>query len=161
MNTKFIGKECKKCGDNEKYTSNKRCVSCRKLLSKKYSLTPQAKKVRKVIETRFRKSNHFKEYNFNRKEEVSIKKRKWDLKRRYNMTIEDYQKQFELQQGICAICKEIKKLVVDHDHKTNLNRSLLCKRCNSVLGLLEENPNILNSMIDYIDFYAMKQMKVA
>lgn len=44
----------------------------------------------------------------------------------------------------------IKKLAIDHCHKTGKIRSLLCWRCNGTIGKVEENITILNNMINYL-----------
>lgn len=47
------------------------------------------------------------------------------LKRLYNISLDEYQKMYETQQGRCYLCrKEDKVLVVDHDHKTGIVRKL-------------------------------------
>jgi len=43
----------------------------------------------------------------------------------------------------CTICGEEESLVVDHDHKTNQIRGMLCNRCNKGLGLFRDNPDLL------------------
>jgi len=65
------------------------------------------------------------------------------LKYEYGITLDDYNKMFNAQEGKCAICQkhqnELKQtLYVDHDHKTNKVRSLLCKNCNVALGYYEK-----------------------
>jgi hypothetical protein len=50
---------------------------------------------------------------------------------------------FDIQQGVCAICKAPppagEPLHLDHDHATNEVRGLLCSGCNTGLGYLIEN----------------------
>jgi Recombination endonuclease VII len=43
----------------------------------------------------------------------------------------------------CTICGDEDRLVVDHDHKTNKVRGLLCNRCNKGLGLFRDSPDFL------------------
>jgi hypothetical protein len=43
------------------------------------------------------------------------------------------------------------KICVDHCHKTGKIRSLLCRRCNTILGLVEENSNLLDLLKQYIE----------
>lgn len=77
------------------------------------------------------------------------------LKRNYGITFEDYNSMFNEQKGCCAICgthqSELKqKLCVDHNHETGEIRKLLCKKCNWVIGLVDENPQTLKIMIKYL-----------
>jgi hypothetical protein len=60
------------------------------------------------------------------------------IKRRYGITIDDYDRMVEKQSGKCAICgKEDSKLHIDHDHQTNRVRGLLCGPCNRKLHSVE------------------------
>lgn len=73
--------------------------------------------------------------------------RRIHYRNRYGMTVEDYERLFEKQNGCCAICrihrdKLNRALDVDHDHKTGEIRGLLCKKCNVALGTTKaENLN--------------------
>ncbi len=70
-----------------------------------------------------------------------------------------YEKLYEEQKGLCAIChnpetsKRYKTLTVDHCHKTEQIRGLLCSNCNRALGFLRENVKVLKSAIKYIQKY--------
>lgn len=67
--------------------------------------------------------------------------RKWQLRRLYNMSLEEYDLLWEKQNGTCAICKQInangRRLSIDHDHSTGEIRGLLCARCNTMLGWVD------------------------
>jgi len=84
--------------------------------------------------------------------------RNHDLKRNYNITLEDFNRMFAEQEGCCAIChthqSECKgKLNVDHNHETGQVRALLCGKCNRALGLLQENKRTIKNMLDYVEHY--------
>lgn len=72
----------------------------------------------------------------------------------YGLGPGEYQKLFQAQQGKCAICKGARKyrLAVDHCHKTNLVRGLLCRMCNErLLTAARDRPEVLRSAADYLD----------
>ncbi len=55
---------------------------------------------------------------------------------------------------MCAICGEKpgkKKFAIDHDHRTDKVRGLLCMRCNIAVGLLRDDPMLMMSAWKYID----------
>ena len=95
-----------------------------------------------------------KQYFQENKELILAKNRKYNkenpdkrknaiLKYEYGITLDDYNKMFNEQKGKCSICQKHKnelnkKLYVDHDHKTNKVRGLLCKNCNVALGFYEK-----------------------
>jgi hypothetical protein len=43
----------------------------------------------------------------------------------------------------CVICGSNEQLVVDHDHKTNEIRGMLCNHCNRGLGHFRDDPELL------------------
>ena len=40
---------------------------------------------------------------------------------------------------------------IDHDHKTGIIRGVLCKSCNTGLGLFKDNPEILREAARYLE----------
>lgn len=106
---------------------------------------------------------------FARKERVAKAKRsKWydnprsresrlrnDLKR-FGITLEQYIALLKKQDGKCAICKNeetvkfVKRLAIDHCHKTGKVRGLLCHGCNAGLGRFKDDASLLHAAADYI-----------
>ena len=79
------------------------------------------------------------------------KQRIIDLKYSYNLTYEEYKKLLKNQKGRCKICGILlKRPYVDHSHKTEKIRGLLCSNCNSGLGWMRDNPFILYNAIKYL-----------
>ena len=52
--------------------------------------------------------------------------------------------------GCCQICTSQKRLVIDHCHKTNQLRGLLCDQCNNLLGRAKDNTETLKNAIKYL-----------
>jgi len=46
--------------------------------------------------------------------------------------------------------KELRNCPVDHNHETKQIRDLLCKRCNTSLGLLKEDQKRIQNMLNYL-----------
>jgi len=86
--------------------------------------------------------------------ERSIYNRRIDLSRKYHISMEDYDAMLIAQDGRCAICSApitaIRALAVDHDHKTNRNRGLLCGHCNPLLHKLEADADWLYKALNYL-----------
>lgn len=79
----------------------------------------------------------------------------WRLKKEFNLTIEQYEKILQDQNGSCAICKRTEPTGygwhVDHCHSTLKVRGLLCSKCNQGLGLFEDKINSLKEAIKYLE----------
>ena len=86
---------------------------------------------------------------------------KRSLKRKYGMTSEQYHEKLRQQNNVCYICKKaetsidgktgnLKNLAVDHCHETGKWRDLLCSRCNTTIGKVEESIEILDAMKAYL-----------
>lgn len=70
----------------------------------------------------------------------------------YGVRPEEYDRMLTAQKGLCAICLLPSKRVlgVDHDHATGQVRGLLCRNCNSGIGLLGDSVSGLLSAIRYL-----------
>lgn len=90
--------------------------------------------------------------------------RKHNLRIMYGLTTEDYTRMYQVQGGVCAICgrpettpnqHKVRPLFVDHCHKTDKVRGLLCNGCNSALGHFEDDIERLKNAIAYIESYSL------
>lgn len=84
-----------------------------------------------------------------------------NIKRKYGLTRQDYNEKLKAQNFVCAICEKPetsldgrtnkpKLLAVDHNHSTGEIRDLLCWHCNTVLGKINENLELLDKMRKYL-----------
>jgi hypothetical protein len=82
--------------------------------------------------------------------------RDYHLKTTYGISSVEYEKMLEAQAGICNICdnpatEELYNiLMVDHCHKTNKVRGLLCRQCNIGLGAFKDNVETMLKAINYL-----------
>ena len=82
------------------------------------------------------------------------------IKSLYKTTLKEAKRLYkESLHGECMICKlsakeHIKRygkpLYIDHCHLQGNVRGVLCNQCNTALGQVRDNPDILFKMIDYL-----------
>lgn len=79
--------------------------------------------------------------------------RKSQLKQ-YGLTESQYDAMLAAQRGVCAICcgtdPKGRRLVVDHSHATLKVRGLLCVKCNSGIGMFDEDSRSLLHAVEYL-----------
>ena len=106
------------------------------------------------------KNSYFiKLYKLNNPEKIKLAYRKNALKKRYKLTIEEYNEMYRKQESKCGICgihenKLTKKLNIDHDHKTGKARELLCQKCNVALSYFENFDS--KPFIEYLNKHKRK-----
>lgn len=78
------------------------------------------------------------------------------MQRNYGISFADYDRMYHEQDGFCAICrlpqnsKRNTRFCVDHDHDTGEVRGLLCDSCNRGIGLLKDDPRLLENAAKYL-----------
>ena len=82
------------------------------------------------------------------------------VKYMYGITLQRYNEMLALQGGLCAIClkSEVRRkkdgkichMHVDHDHATGGVRGLLCHRCNTLVGIIENREIRLEMIHKYL-----------
>ena len=86
--------------------------------------------------------------------------RKDNLRKNYGLTPACYDLMFEAQNGVCAICSQPppdgKNLHIDHDHSTGKVRSLLCTKCNTAIGLFDDDTSRMMNAIQYLHHHRNK-----
>lgn len=93
---------------------------------------------------RYRKENRAKHY-------------RQEVMRKYGVDEHWFDEQMQRQGGACQCCKrefawgdKQKSPHVDHCHKTSKVRGILCNRCNTVLGLCRDDPDLLSTLAGYL-----------
>lgn len=62
------------------------------------------------------------------------------------------------QRGCCAICNlPSTELLLDHCHKTEKLRELLCRKCNSLLGMCNDSVEVLQNAIAYLKKHSTEE----
>lgn len=73
-----------------------------------------------------------------------------DILRKCGMTTLEAREWYKNNVKECAICGNINNLCIDHCHRKMIVRGVLCQKCNSGIGLLKEDINILEKAINYL-----------
>lgn len=82
------------------------------------------------------------------------------IKRMYDVDRDEYLEVYEKQLGSCATCGARIDLPasgsdrvarLDHCHYSGRPRGLLCRNCNTAMGMVGDNPIILKALLGYIE----------
>lgn len=101
--------------------------------------------------------------------------RRHKLKMRFGLTYNDYLNKHREQGGKCAICGrviltlstdvgrqgKVDSACLDHCHRTGKVRGLLCKNCNTGIGLLQESEAALKGAIKYLRKWQEKRPRIS
>ena len=88
---------------------------------------------------------------------IGVEARSRKLKYKYGITHNDYLSLLEEQDGKCLGCGGLAEdqhhgvLDVDHNHKTNEVRGLLCGSCNRLMGFAGDNARVLRNLANYLE----------
>lgn len=77
--------------------------------------------------------------------------RNYLLRYRYGITEDDFERMLARQGGLCAICRTVPGVFVDHCHQTGQVRGVLCFNCNNGLGHFGDNTVLLELAALYLD----------
>lgn len=162
----YQGGPCSKCGGTERYTSSYNCKPCGVARA---NADPEAKREamrehRQANPEIYRERDRARHGDARRAASLATyyknpeKARAGQLKRMYGLTPEAWDGMFAKQAGTCAICSDDLRrgtggAAVDHCHKTGRVRALLCAPCNTAIGLLKEDPAVLDAAKAYLNLH--------
>lgn len=79
---------------------------------------------------------------------------------RYGISVAEFEEMYRQSDGLCAICRRpetlkqrgrVQRLSIDHCHDTLKVRGLVCKRCNTAIGLLYDDPLRARALAEYLE----------
>jgi len=132
----------------------KRCNLARRAAKYAKDPAPFIARVKKWQQENAERLNAYRREYRSRPDRKTVE-REYHLRRKYDITLAEYEALLEAQGGVCAICGEARPeertLHVDHDHVTGKVRGLLCFRCNNAIGDLRDDIELVYRMLDYLD----------
>jgi len=150
------------------YEKNKETIKAK---AKIFNSRPEIKLRQKAYKEKYRakKINQNNNWYLENKEHVAHTTRIYNLKRKYNLTLEDWDNLLNSQNNQCKICaihfsseNHNTKPFVDHCHNTNKVRGMLCHLCNAGLGYFKDNLDVLQKATTYLnDFNGDKNEMLA
>lgn len=132
-------KTCTKCGAEKEISAFYRHPE------KKDGLHSWCKECKNTVDREYHKSPEGRE-----------RKREVHLKRKYGISLAEYDEMFDEQNGRCGICgtedtgSRFKHFTVDHCHDSGAIRGLLCNNCNRGIGLLGDTLKDLSKAVLYL-----------
>ena len=125
------------------------CKKCKNELHRKYMQTEKAKKSGCIRSKKYREKN---------------KKRLLNQRylKNYGITTDEKMDLLKQQNYHCKICGNKVNMIsghIDHNHKTGKVRGILCRECNTAIGLFKDNINNLKRAIKYLSIQNVSLLK--
>lgn len=142
---------CKKCGESKhlsEFGNNASSLTGKSCYCKPCRMKREhERKLADPSQYREEKKRHYLKYRDGY--------RSRQLKRQFGIDLNRYNEMFAEQEGKCKSCGTHQKdlrlgLSVDHCHKTGKVRGLLCGNCNTALGLLKDDPVLIEKLLTYL-----------
>ena len=103
--------------------------------------------------------DYYKNNQDKRQEKIKMNSGKTPNWRRHKISEIKYLEMFNLYDGKCHSCKDRIAINIDHDHSCCSSarscgecvRGILCNQCNAALGLLNDDTNKINKLLEYIN----------
>jgi hypothetical protein len=153
-----MNRVCKYCGSDDLFSQGLVCKACRKKRRHDYYEKNKAQERKRNKEWFDAHPGARAEFNKKYKRNNGAKKKKQDqnsrLKREHGITLEQKQKMFDDQKGLCAVSGlplTEGNYHLDHCHKTKRLRGLITKKINWAIGLFEDNPELLRAAANYLE----------
>lgn len=121
------GKPCIKCDKNPRPANHEYCHECRRANIRNW------------------RASHPEQHTRNWRSSM--------LRRKFGITLGEYESLLVLQSGVCTICghpPKTRRLAVDHNHKTGYVRGLLCHVCNRGLSYFRDRAEVLARAAEYL-----------
>ena len=120
----------------------------------------RGKKWRSNEQNRLKALEVSKQWYLKNPERHRVASLKSHLKKKYNMTIEEFEALKKEQGNRCLICKKVfilsSQTHIDHDHLTKEVRGILCTRCNFIVGMVEKESDIVMKAVKYVKRNTLK-----
>lgn len=119
---------------------------------------PQCLQCKKISNDKFKDNNPGRDTNL-------LKKHYYVRNSRAKISKDDYEEMLKEQNHVCKLCLnpetiinspksgKVNRLAIDHCHKTDKVRGLLCRSCNLMLGNAKDSITLLQAAINYLKAY--------
>lgn len=138
--------------DEKERSRKRRQKAAHKEYQRQYQLAYyHKKKAERTPEQKAARKEYQKAYVMKNRAELQKKRQIAARRQLYRLSEDEFQALLKKQEWECAICRRLLVApVVDHDHHMGNVRGLLCRKCNAALGLLDDNPELLERAAKYL-----------
>jgi len=145
---------CKQKKSIRDFYTNKSCSDGLQGWCKKCHTMKNTEAARRPNQKRDARLKQWREEN---REKIKLQIKHNALKRKYGVSLKDYNDMIKKQNGKCVICFSVlvgRTAHLDHCHATGTVRAVLCESCNKGLGNFRDNPASLRSAASYLERFA-------